>query len=160
MQYTSSSRLTCNALAALAPLLLLSASACEAARSSDATPPTDPVWVQVYASDEHWVALDTAHAARNSDGSWLVWFETRHAAEREQDGRRFNRERIRSLLRCEALAFKTVHVAMTLDDGPVVYERGGTLDDASRAPFRTVRPGTVDLPSMTRACALLNKTPG
>lgn len=141
--------------------VLLVGSGCASARTGFVTPFAlrDHQWRQVYADTTYVVSLDVAHVSPGpEEDSLAVWYETRHLAMREHEGKPWNREIIRSLLRCEPLSFKTVLTTVFLDDGPPIAQIGGREADVREKPWRPVRPDTVDEAAMRGACKFLNRT--
>jgi hypothetical protein len=116
-------------------------------------------WQVVYRDARYEVSLDTANVEAGPGGGSLVWYQTRHSEPRDEAGRLWNRELIRSLLRCEPLSFKTVRITVHLDDGPVVAERGGKLADVRDEPWRPVGSPSVDEAAMSQACAVISRLP-
>ena len=138
--------------------LLLTAIACRSARSEFITPLelSDHAWHQVYADTSFVVSLDLAHVSGNPQkDSVAVWYETRHLAMREHEGKPWNREIIRSLLRCKPLSFKTVLTTIFLNNGPPVAQIGGVQADVGTKPWRPVLPNSVDEAAMRGACQVL-----
>jgi|SRR5688572_7386375 hypothetical protein len=143
------------------PCLLMAATGCAGARTGFVTPFAlrDHQWRQVYADTSYVVSLDVAHVSGGPEkDSLAVWYETRHLAMRKHEGKPWNREIIRSLLRCEPLSFKTVLTTIFLGDGPPIAQVGGSEADVREKPWRPVGPDTVDEAAMQGACKLLNRT--
>lgn len=117
---------------------------------------SDHRWEEVYRDEEFVVSLDVAHIEDGPEpGTFAVWYRTDRLVMQEEDGEPWNREVIRSLLRCSPVEFKTVRVTVFLDDGPPVAQIGGTLEDVSDEPWRAVVPESIDAASMRDACALI-----
>lgn len=140
--------------------LALLPSAC--GRPRDATPRDQIVhkWAQVFKDAEYQVSLDTAHIEPIPEGGYLVWYETQHARPKVEAGKRWNREIIRSLLRCDPLSFKTVRITVHYGDGPSVARRGGEIEDVADKPWKPVIPGSVDEGAMGTACAIIRSSLG
>jgi len=85
-----------------------------------------------------------------------VWYETIHATLREHDGQPWNREIIRSYLRCEPLSFKTVRITIFLNDGPAVAQEGGDPQDVAGQPWKDAT-ARVDKAAMSRACEIITE---
>lgn len=112
-------------------------------------------WVPLYMDSAVSVALDTTRVERRGPNEYLVRYQTRWAASRQTEAPGpFNRELILSLLRCNPTAFKTVDVSVYLDDGPLVARQGTTVAAAEAQPWKTPR-GSVDVPSLDRACEVI-----
>ena len=138
--------------------LLLPVIGCASARSEFVTPfeLSDHSWHQVHADTSFVVSLDLVHVSGAPQmDSVAVWYETRHLAMREHEGKPWNREIIRSLLRCEPLSFKTVLTTIFLNDGPPVAQIGGVQADVRTKPWRPVLPDSVDEAAMRGACQVL-----
>lgn len=141
--------------------VLLIGNGCASARSEFVTPFAldDHKWRQVYADTSYVVSLDIAHVNPGpEDDSLAVWYETRHLAMRDHEGKPWNREIIRSLLRCEPLSFKTVLTTIFLENGPPIAQIGGRAADVREKLWRPVGPDTVDEAAMRGACKLLKST--
>jgi hypothetical protein len=118
-------------------------------------------WLRVYTDTAFTVALDTSRVERIANNAFLVWFETRWARPHQtQAPGPFNRETIRTILRCRPVAYKTVHVSVSLDAGPVVAEQGGTVADAERQEWKVPAPDSADEHSFVAACAALSPADG
>jgi hypothetical protein len=111
-------------------------------------------WHQVFKDADYQVSLDTAHIERGPDDSYLVWYETVHATLRGHNGRPWNREIIRSYLRCDPLSFKTVRITIFLNDGPAVAQEGGDPQDVADQSWKDAT-APVDKVAMTRACEII-----
>jgi hypothetical protein len=140
--------------------LILTLNGCAKARSKFVAPfeLPDHAWHQVYADSSFVVSLDLAHVSgvRQKDSA-AVWYETRHLAMREHEGKPWDREIIRSLLRCEPLSFKTVLTTIFLKDGPPLAQIGGAEADVRTKPWRPVLPNSVDEAAMRGACQVLQR---
>lgn len=113
-------------------------------------------WVRVFTDSAFTVALDTSRIERTASGDYLVWFKTQWSRPHQSHSPRpFNRETIHTLLRCEPLEYKTIHVGVSLDAGPIVAEQAGTVADAAEIPWKAPKPGSADVDSFTAACAIL-----
>lgn len=122
--------------------------------SPAAGPVTPHRWTILFVDSAYRVSLDTANVVRRSDGSYSVTYETWHVRGETDAGLAFNREEVRSLLRCAPLGFRTLQVSLFLNAGPPLRVQPG--DGApSRSPWRVPRPGSVDLAVMRHACQLI-----
>lgn len=114
-------------------------------------------WRQAYGDSNYQVSVDTAHIERAPEGAYLVWLETKHASLQTEFGKPWNREIIRSLLRCAPLSFKTVRVTLQYNDGPVIAAEGGDVASVADRPWKPVIPRSVDEARMSGACALISR---
>jgi hypothetical protein len=114
-------------------------------------------WALLLADSTYRVSLDTASIARRSDGSYAVLYETWHVRGETDAGLTFNREEVRSLLRCDPLGFRTLQVSLFLNHGKPLRVQPGD-GASSHSPWRTPGRGSVDLSVMRRACAVIKPT--
>jgi hypothetical protein len=142
-------------------LALVAVAGCSGIRQSNYISPMempDPEWRVVYADDAYSISIDVAHVVPGPEPDSLdVWYQTRHAAMRDEAGKPWNREVIHSLLRCAPISFKTVMITVFLDGGPPVAQGGGTVADVASKPWKPVQPGTPDEGSLKAACAVLRE---
>lgn len=111
---------------------------------------------RVFTDTAFTVSLDTTRIERTSSDAYLLWFETRWMRPHQTRApSAFNRETIHTLLRCEPLAYKTIHVSVSLDAGPTIAEQGGTVADALGQPWKAPKAGSADIRSFSAACAIL-----
>lgn len=137
-----------------APILVLAQAAFTLSGSVSAQDQPAHRWQELYKDASYHVFLDTANVEAQAGDAYLVWYQTIHATLREHDGEPWNREIIRSFLRCEPVSFKTVHITIFLDDGPPVATEGGDLEDAVDQPWNEAT-ASVDRPAMKRACEII-----
>jgi hypothetical protein len=117
-------------------------------------------WMRVFTDTAFTVAVDTSRVERRPDGAYLLHFQTRWVRPHQtQAPMPFNREEISTILRCVPLSYKTVHVGVYLDDGPLVAEQGGAVANAESAPWKTPVPGTADERSFMAACSVVLGAP-
>jgi hypothetical protein len=95
------------------------------------------------------------------DGStYRVWMQTRWAAPRYGSRKRtplpFNREMIRTYLRCDPIAYKVVGTVVSLDDGPPVDSVIVGEKAASAGNWKDAEPGSADAGAGKGACAILD----
>jgi hypothetical protein len=115
-------------------------------------------WQRLFKHPTVEVLLDTAHMQKQTDGSYLLVLRTLHPQTEVEQGRPFNRETVRLLLRCNpAINYKVVSVALAQDEGPDFYTQEGTVDVAQRTAWRAVLPKSADEGSFTTACSILEK---
>ncbi len=112
-------------------------------------------WLQLYMDADYRVSLDTADMTPTAQGAYLVWYETKHTSPKVEAGKPWNREIIRSMLRCDPLSFKTVRITVHYDDGPVVAAIGGDVADVASKPWKPVVSPSVDEATMRPACAFI-----
>ena len=112
-------------------------------------------WLQLYIDADYRVSLDTADMTPMAQGAYLVWYETKHTSPKVEAGKPWNREIIRSLLRCDPLSFKTVRITVHYNDGPVVAAIGGDIADVASKPWKPVVSPSVDEATMRPACAFI-----
>ncbi len=112
-------------------------------------------WLQLYMDADYRVSIDTADMTPTAEGAYLVWYETKHTSPKVEAGRPWNREIIRSLLRCDPLSFKTVRITVHYDDGPVVAAIGGDVADVASKPWKPVVSPSVDEATMRPACVFI-----
>ena len=105
------------------------------------------------------IAMDTAHVQKGPDDGWLVWFITTHAEPRGPDSLRFDRGRIRLLVRCAPLAFKSVSQELALGDSRPVSHQQWRLNGPNAVPWRTPEAGATDDRFLRAACELLPRAP-
>jgi hypothetical protein len=129
----------------------------QTAETAAAVTPFGPeeAWVRIYRDSTVSVALDTTRVDQRAPNEYVVRYQTRWVTPRQtQAPSPFNRELILSLLRCNPTAFKTVEVSVYLNDGPLVARQGTNVTEANAQPWKTPR-GSVDVPSLNRACELI-----
>ncbi len=137
-----------------AAFLVLGATACDQPDRAMTEDRPAHRWQQVFKDADYQVSLDTAHIERGPDDSYLVWYETVHATLREHDRRPWNREIIRSDLRCEPLSFKTVRITIFLNEGPAVAQQGGDPQDVADQPWKDATARVANA-AMSRACEII-----
>lgn len=115
-------------------------------------------WRQVFRADSTFrIAMDTTHVKPGPAGTWFVWFVTTHAAPLGPDSLRFDRGRIRLLLRCDPLAFKSVSQDLGLGDARPVSHREWPLDGPNAVGWQSPKPGATDDQFIRAACAVLEE---
>ncbi|MGH7575677.1 MAG: hypothetical protein ACREM1_11220 [Longimicrobiales bacterium] len=150
-KFHHSSRLT-------APIFVLAQSAFAPGGSLSAQDQSAHRWQELYEDASCHFFLDTANVEEGRPGNaYLVSYQTIHGKRREHDGVPWNREIIRSLLRCEPVSFMTVHITIYLDDGPPVAREGGDLEDVVDQPWKEAA-ASVDRPAMKRAREIIRGT--
>jgi len=112
------------------------------------------MWEELYRDDFFVVSLAVAHVGAGPEpDAFAVWYRTDRLEMQFEDDRAWNREIIRSLLRCDPVQFKTVRVTVFLDEGPAVAQEGGSMAEAAAIEWREAIPGSIDAASMEAACA-------
>lgn len=119
-----------------------------------------PPWVSVLADSGFRILMDTSRVVAGPDRAWLVWFITLHAQVQGPDSMRFDRGRIRLLVRCNALAFKSVSEELALGDARPVFYRDWPLTGPNAAPWRSPPAGATDGRLLAAACTLLRARDG
>jgi hypothetical protein len=144
-------------------LLLLTFPGAAAAQLSSSRPasptPFAAPWQAVFTNPDLSVGLDTSRVERVDSVTYRVWMQTRWAAARFGSQKRtaspFNRELIRTYLRCNPTAYRVVGTVVSLDDGPAV-DSIVVGDDAARArAWSVAEPQSADAGAGDRACAIL-----
>jgi hypothetical protein len=113
-----------------------------------------PRWIEVFRNSDYGVMVDTVNVGRRRDGTYVVQYETWHLHGEVDEGRRFNREVIRSELRCAPIGFRTIEVTLFLDHGPALSRRPGD-GAAPGSPWRVPGATSVDLAAMRATCRIL-----
>jgi hypothetical protein len=99
--------------------------------------------------------MDTTHLQLGPDHSWFVWFVTTHAEPRGPDSLRFDRGRIRLLVRCDSFAFKSVSQDLALGDARPIFHQEWPLTGPNAVAWRVPTTGTTDDLMLRAACGLL-----
>jgi hypothetical protein len=116
-------------------------------------------WPVVYKDASVSVALDTANAARNADGSYLTrtrWdYAKLHAIESKRPYMSMTQS---SLLRCTPVRLKRLTESFYSANGAVVRE--GSMPNPRDVPYMTwdrLKTGTAASRAFNSACAILKK---
>ncbi len=112
-------------------------------------------WQTVLADSTFRIAMDTAHVQRGPGNGWMVWFITTHASPQGPDTLRFDRGRIRLLVRCTPLEFKSMSEELALGDSPPVFRQAWQLTGRDAVAWRVPQPGTTDAQFLRTACGYL-----
>lgn len=114
---------------------------------------TVPERTELLREDGRRVAFEPDDAIQRTDGTWALSLVTRWDSARVADGRRWNREVERLLLRCVPLGRRVMRTSRYLDDGPTLGDLPGDMRDSSwQAP-----PTPADSAVLARACAMLER---
>ncbi len=116
-----------------------------------------PPWVQVLSTGGLRIALDTSRVQQGPNGSLFMWFVTIHQTPRSSASIRFDRGRIRLLVRCTPLAFRSVSQELALGDALPVSHQEWPLDGTGAAPWRTPEPGATDDRFLREACRIMGQ---
>ncbi|SRR5579872_309004 len=117
-----------------------------------------PAWAIVFAAPGFTVAADTQHVEKvASEHALLIWFLTLHDEPRQADSLRFNRSRIRLLVRCHPLGFRSVSQELALDDAPSISHTEWPWTGAKAPAWRAPELGATDDRFLRRTCADLGQ---
>lgn len=138
-------------------LVVLLAWACA---STPAPVPTGhgPPWVEVFEVSGFRIAVDTDHVVQGPEGGVLLWFITSHSRPQQVGTTRFDRGRLRLLVRCVPLGFRSVSQELALGDGPPIHRETWTWSGRDAPPWRVPAAGSTDDQFLQHACALLHRT--
>ncbi len=114
-------------------------------------------WVQVLSDPGFRIALDTGSVQPGPDGGLFMSFVTIHQTPRSSGSIRFDRGRIRLLVRCDPLAFKSVSEELALGDAPPVFHQEWPLQGTGAAPRRTPKAGVTDDRFLREACRVVGR---
>ena len=114
-------------------------------------------WQAVLTDSGFRIAMDTLHVQRGSANDWFVWFVTAHAAPRGPDSLRFDRGRIRLLVRCAPLAFKSVSQELALGTAPPVFHKEWNLHGRDSVTWNTPDTAATDGHFLRAACDILSR---
>ncbi len=148
----------CHSLArlSLALFLLLAGCAKAPALGSRPIPLADrPPWETVLSDSGLRIAMDTSRIEQAEKGSWLVWFVTTHAHPQGPDSLRFDRGRIRLLVRCDPLAFKSVSQELALGGARPVFHQEWPPRGPNAGVWRVPEAGATDDRFLRAACGVL-----
>ncbi len=119
--------------------------------------PDAPPWLTLLADSTFRIAMDTAHLQPGPQHGWFVWFVTAHARPQGPDSLRFDRGRIRLLVRCEPLAFKSVSQELALRGSRPVFHKAWPQTGPDSVAWRVPQPDATDARFLRAACALLER---
>ncbi len=117
--------------------------------------PAGPPWVDVFSGSGFRIAFDTSRVEQGPDNGLFMWFVTVHAAPRSTGSLRFDRGRIRLLVRCSPLAFKSVSEDLALGDALPVFHQEWPLDGPNAPPWRTPEAGATDDRFLRESCRIV-----
>ncbi len=112
-------------------------------------------WHTVLADSTFRIAMDTARVQRGPEDGWIVWFITTHAAPQGPDTLRFDRGRIRVLVRCTPLEFKSMSEELALGDARPVFRQQWRLSGRDAVAWRVPQAGATDAVLLRTACGIL-----
>ena len=116
-------------------------------------------WQIVFANAALTIGLDTSRVERLADSTFRVWLQTRWAAPRTGSQKRtpspFNRELIRTYLRCNPTQYKVVSTVVSLNDGPAIDSVVVGDSAAWAGSWVLAAPQSADAGAGDRACAIL-----
>ncbi len=143
----------------VAVLLAACLAACHHGRVS---PPPIPLasgapWVEVLSDAGFRIALDTSRVEPGPDGGVFMWFVTVHATPRATGSVRFDRARIRLLVRCNPLAFKSVSEELALGDARPAFRQEWPLDGPGAVPWRVPEAGSTDDRFLRESCRVIER---
>ncbi|HYC49983.1 MAG TPA: hypothetical protein VEB19_02625 [Gemmatimonadaceae bacterium] len=116
-------------------------------------------WV-VIARDAHYdVEIDRARTKTGrmaSQGRWVnvveTWYRTSHKLPRLHKGKEFDREVVRSVVRCDNLTFKVASIAMSRGNGRPITRQVTSGEELYRQRWRPVERGTTEEIAAQAAC--------
>ena len=118
--------------------------------------PTSHAWVPVFSMQGFRILADTEHVQRvPTENALLVTFVTLHDEARHTDSITFNRSRIRLLIRCAPVAFRSVSQDLALNDGPVVSHTEWRWLGSDAQEWHMPQSGATDDEFLRRTCAML-----
>jgi hypothetical protein len=119
--------------------------------------PDRPPWRVLLGDSTFRIAMDTRDVQRGPEHTWWVWFITSHAHPRrtEGDSLGFDRGRMRLLVRCAPLAFKSVSEELALGDAPPLFEKRWPVSGSDSAVWRAPEPESTDGRFLHAACRWL-----
>ena len=116
-----------------------------------------PPWQTVFSVSGFRIAMDTTHLQPGPDQGWFVWFITTHAEPQGPDSLRFDRGRIRLLVRCDPVAFKSLSQELALGNSRPAFHQEWQLRGPNAVPWRTPKTGATDDQFLRAACGLLSE---
>ncbi len=113
-------------------------------------------WAQVVSEPGFRIALDTSRVEPGPEGGRFMSFVTVHAVPRSTNSIRFDRGRIRLLVRCSPLTFKSVSEELALGDAPPVFHQEWPVSGPQAAPWRTPEAGGTDDRFLRESCRIMH----
>jgi hypothetical protein len=118
-----------------------------------------PAWATVFSAPGFTVAADTQHVENvASEHALLIWVLTRHDETRQADSLRFNRSRIRLLVRCHPLSFRSVSQELALGDAPPISHTEWPWTGPKAPAWRMPESGATDDRFLRQTCADLGQS--
>jgi hypothetical protein len=110
-------------------------------------------WLQVARDSNHKIAIDTTQIARPNHRQWyVVWYRTDHAQTSLHKGKTFNREIVKSLLRCDEMTFKIASVDMSLGANRPIARQRANPEEIAQQPWRNVERATIEEVAARATC--------
>ena len=136
----------------IVPCIGLVIAACSVASANDGPA---GAWMRVARDSNYDIAIDTSRFERRSFREYLVWFRTQHGSVLAYKGKRFNREVVQAIVRCDNLTYKIVSVDMSLNGGRIISRQRADVDDIRAQPWRQVDDGTIEATVAHATCQLV-----
>ncbi|HUQ84471.1 MAG TPA: hypothetical protein VM076_25175 [Gemmatimonadaceae bacterium] len=116
-------------------------------------------WQKVFADTELSIGVDTSRVERVDGSTYRVWLQTRWATPRSGSRKEtpspFNRELIRTYLRCGSTAYKVVSTVVSLNDAPAIDSVVVNDRAAWAGTWNVAKPQSADAGAGEGACAIL-----
>ncbi len=120
-----------------------------------------PPWQTLLTEPGFRIAMDTSRMRPGPEHVWLLRFVTAHATPQGSDSLRFDRGRIRLLVRCHPLSFKSVSQELALGDSRPVFRQAWPPRGPHALPWRVPAADATDGRFLSAACAILEaRRPG
>jgi hypothetical protein len=127
---------------------------------SNAAANESKVWVRAAQDTNYAISIDTSRIETPEHRQWVVvWYRTDHAQPRLHKGQPFDRELVKTLLRCNDLSFKIQRVDMSSRAGHVIAGQRASTDEIAKQPWRNVERGTIEETVARQACELARLRP-
>ena len=139
-------------------LVLPAAAVLVACGGTRETPEPTHRWVKLLGTADYVVSVDTANVQRLRDSSYYMYYLNERTAPITGSEGTSTEQVMHGALRCAPLAFKTPHVALRLNGGPVIKQSGvADVDSVLARVWRTPRDGSMDQVMMKLACDLIER---
>ena len=135
----------------------LTVASCRATTAHDLAIPLGdrPPWRTVLSDSGFRVALDTSRVEPGPEGGTYLWLVSIHDAPRGPDSMRFDRGRIRLLVKCNPLAFKSVSQELALGAAPPVFRKDWPLSGPDSSAWNMPEAGATDDKFLRTACSII-----